>query len=257
MPLYAISHLLISPTAVPASPVLARAVLMRDVLFVKTLVPSIMLGYVLPSILMAIPTFSSIVHQWLGGLWQGFPVWIILLQYAWKFRNWRFGFTAREDDLALNDDRTTASDRIKEVKALHTAYFFSFGVSAATHLTTFGIFGARQLFPLLLSPELNFGDVLLPPMFYSRAHMKNMAIGIQNFFQYDQYVGSTAALVWAMTLHSNSRKEEMTWRQWMWLLGKTLWATMIAGPGGALASLMWDRDMLVIGDDWPFSQKDR
>ena len=170
MPLYAISHLLISPTAIPASPVLARAVLMRDVLFVKTLVPSIMLGYVLPSILMAIPTFSPLVHQWLGGLWQGFPVWIILLQYVWKFRNWRFGFTTREDDWPLNDDRTTASDRFKEVKALHSAYLFSFGVSAATHLTTFGIFGARQLFPLLLSPELNFGDVLLPPMFYSRAH---------------------------------------------------------------------------------------
>ena len=257
MPLYAISHLLISPTATPASPVLAHAVLMRDVLFVKTLVPSIMLGYVLPSILMAIPLFSPILHQWLGGLWQGFPVWISLLQYAWKFRNLRFDPTIREDDPPLNDDRTTASDRIKEVKALHGAYFFAFGVSAATHLTTFGIFGARQLFPLLFSPELNFGDVLLPPMFYSCAHMKNMAIGIQNFFQYDQYVGSTAALVWAMTLHCNSRKEKMTWRQWMWLSGKILWATMIAGPGGALASLMWDRDMRVIGDDWPFTQKDR
>ena len=35
-----------------------------------------------------------------------------------------------------------------------------------------------------------------------------MATGIQNFFQYDQYVGSTAALVWAVTLHCNSQKEK-------------------------------------------------
>ena len=210
MPLYAISHLLISPTTTPASPGLARAILMRDVLFVKTLIPSIMLGYVLPSILMAIPTFSPILHQWLGGFWQGFPIWINLLQYAWKFRNLRFGPTTREDDPPLNYVQTTASDRFKEVKALHSAYVFAFGVSAATHIITFGIFGARQLFPLLLPSELNFGDVLLPPMFYSRAHMKNMAIGIQNFFQYDQYVGSTAALVWVMVLHCNSRKGKMT-----------------------------------------------
>ena len=263
MPLYAISHLLISPTATPANPALAQAIRMRDVLFVKTLVPSIMLGYVLPSVLMAIPTSSPILHQWLGGFWQGFPVWITLLQYGWKFQNVRFGRTTREDDTSLNGERTTASDRvtagdrIKEMKAINSAYIFAFGVSAATHLTTFGVFGARQLFPSLFSPELNFSDVLLPPVFYSRAHMKNMAIGIQNFFQYDQYVGSTAALVWAMTLHCNSRKEKMTWRQWMWLLGRTLKATMIAGPGGALASLMWDRDMRVIGDDWPFTQKDR
>ena len=192
MPLYAISHLFISPTATPANPFLAHAILMQDVLSIKTLVPSIMLGYILPSILMASPTFSPILHQWLGGLWQGFPVWISLLQYFWKFRNLRFSSTTREDDLPLNGKRTTASDRItvddriEEMKAIRSAYVFAFGVSAATHLTTFGIFGARQLFPLLFLPELNFGDVLLPPMFCSCAHMKNMAIGIQNFFQYDQ-----------------------------------------------------------------------
>ena len=257
MPLYAISHLLISPTATSASPGLARATLMRDVLFVKTLIPSIMLGYILPSILMAIPTFSPILHQWLGGLWQGFPVWITLFQYAWKFRSLRFGPTTREDDPPLNGERTAASDRFDEKKTLQGAYIFALGVSPATHLTTFGIFGARQIVPSLFSPALNFRDVFLPPMFYSCVHMKNMAIGILNFFQYDQYVGSTDALLWAITLHCNSRKEEMTWRQWMWLLGKILWATMIAGPGGALASLMWSRDKRIIGDDLLFNQKDR
>ena len=159
--------------------------------------------------------------------------------------------------LFTHSDRITVDEQIEEMKAIHSAYIFAFGISAATHLTTFGIFGARQLFPSIFSSELNFGDVLLPPMFYSRAHMKNMAIGIQKFFQYDQYVGSTAALVWAVTLHCNSRKEKMTWRLWMWLSARIVGATMISGPGGALALLMWNRDMRVIGDDWPFTQKDR
>ena len=171
MPLYAISHLLLSPTSTPARPILAQVVRMRDVLFVKILGPSILLGYVLPSILLAIPTFLPVLHQWLGGLWQGFPVWIILLQYAWKFRNLGFGSTTREDDPPLFSERTTASDRIDKNETPHSAYIFAFGVSAATHLTTLCIFGARQIFPSLFSPVLNFHDVFLPSMLYFDTHM--------------------------------------------------------------------------------------
>ena len=182
MPLYAISHLLLSPKSTPARPILAQVVRMRDVLFVKTLGPSILLGYVLPSILLAIPTSSPVLHQWLGGLWQGFPGWIILLQYAWKFRKLRFGSTTRKDDPPLFSERTTASDRIDNKETLHSAYIFAFDVSAATHLITLGIFGARQTFPSLFSSVLNFHDVFLPSMFYFDTQMQNMAIDILSFF---------------------------------------------------------------------------
>lgn len=103
---------------------------------------------------------------------------------------------------------------------------------------------------------LNLRDVFLPPAFYSRAHMKNMAIGIQNFFQYDQYVGSGAALVWAVTLNCNSRKGRMTWRHCISLLGEILGVGLIAGPGGALVSLMWNRDERIMGDVLLFKEKD-
>ena len=257
MPLYAIAHVLISPTATTISPLLANAVRMRDLTFVETLAPSIIIGNILPSILMAIPVSSPVLHQWLGGFWQGFPVWIILLQYAFTLRSPRSSHATREDDPSSDCEQNTVGIRIGETKALHGAYAFAFGVSAATHLATFGIFGARKFFPSLFSPTLNFRDVFLPPIFYSRAHMKNMAIGIQNFFQYDQYVGSTAALVWAVTLHCNSRKMSMTGMHWMWLLGEILGIGLIAGPGGALVSLMWNRDERVIGDNMLFVPKDR
>ena len=257
MPLYAISHLLNSPTATTVSPVLAHAIRVRDMVFVETLASSITVGFILPSILMAIPLFSPVLHQWLVGFWQGSPVWIILLQYAFKLRSLKLGPPTREEDLSSKHERNTVSCRIGESKTLRGAYLFAFGVSAATHLATFGIFGARQLFPSFFSTTLNFHDVFLPPMFYSRAHMENMAIGIQNFFQYDQYVGSAAALVWAVALHCNSWEKRMTWRHWMWLLGEILGVGLIAGPGGALISLMWNRDERIIGDDLLFKQKDR
>ena len=257
MPLYTISHLLTSPTATTVSPVLAHAVGIQDFLSIKTLVRSIIVGYILPSILMAVPVFSPVVHQWLVGFWQGSPVWIGLLQYTWRLRDLGPGHAPHKDDSLVNGERTTANDRIEETKALHSAYFFAFSVAAATHLTTFGIIGARHLFPSLLSSTLNIRDVFVPPVFYSRARMKNMAIGIQNFFQYDQYVGSTAALAWAVTLHCNSRKERMTWRHWMWLVGEILGVGVIGGPGGALVSLMWNRDERIIGDDLLFKNKYR
>ncbi len=108
-------------------------------------------------------------------------------------RNPRSNHASSEDDQASTDERSKVSDRVGEMQALRSAYVFAFGISAATHVTTFSILGARQLFPTLFSPLLNFSDVFLPPVSYSREHMKNMAIGIQNFFQYDQYVGSAAA----------------------------------------------------------------
>lgn len=48
--------------------------------FVETLALSIIVVNILPSSLMVIPVPCPVLHQWLGGIWQSFPVWITLLQ---------------------------------------------------------------------------------------------------------------------------------------------------------------------------------
>jgi hypothetical protein len=79
--------------------------------------------------------------------------------------------------------------------------------------------------------------------------MPNMAVGILNFFQYDQYVGSTAAIVWAVALRIKARKQAMSLESWLWLAGEIFGIAFVTGPGTALVSLVWNRDEMVLNDD--------
>lgn len=195
MPLYAITHLLTSATATTLSPALANAVRTRDPRFIENLTPSFIIGYILPSILMAIPISSPVLHQPFAGFWQGVPVWVSLLPYVFRLRRRALSPASSEDDDSCHSEGPSVGDRIGETRTLNEAYLFAFVVSALTHLVTFGIIGSRALFPSLFLPALNFCDVFVPPVSYSRAPVRNMAIGIQNSFQYDQYVRSAAAIV--------------------------------------------------------------
>ena len=215
MPLYAITHLLTSTTAAPRSPALADAVRIRDLDYVRNLPLSILVGYIIPSIFMATPVSSANLHQWLAGFWQGFPVWITLIQCTWSHQNQRSSSAVGEDFIMSNTKRSPRGDRRSEIKALYNAYSFALLVSASTQCLSFGMIWSRNLFPASVSSNLTFHNVFVPPVFYSRAPMKNMAIGIHNFFQYDQYVGSAAALIWAMVLQYNALIKSMTLKHWL------------------------------------------
>jgi hypothetical protein len=140
--------------------------------------------------------------------------------------------------------------------ALHQAYHFAFAVSAFTNIITFAVLASYKLAPALFPPSmlkaLTFKNVFLPPPFWSRAPMPNIAVWILNFFQYDQYVGSTAAIVRAVALYVKARKRAMSLESWLWLAGEIFGISVVAGPGAALVSLIWNRDELVLNDDQLF-----
>jgi hypothetical protein len=47
----------------------------------KVIVPAFSLGYFLFSFLCAYACSSGVLHQWFGVLWQGFPHYVVFLQY--------------------------------------------------------------------------------------------------------------------------------------------------------------------------------
>ena len=246
MPIYAICHLLTSGTAIRVGPALGDAVCTQDLSYLETLSSSIIVGYNLPTILMVFPLSSSVLHQWFGGLWQGFPVWVELLQYIRRARHGKHGIFINENDHRSNHKSIYPSHRKKEIKTLYNTYLFAFSLSAVTQLTTFVIIWCRDLFPSLIPPTLTLQDVFVPPVFYSHAPMESMAIAIHNFFQYDQYVGAAAAIIWAINLHCNSGTAPMGLKHWCWLVGGVLGVSLVAGPAGALVWLMWSRDERII-----------
>ncbi|PMD52696.1 uncharacterized protein K444DRAFT_668381 [Hyaloscypha bicolor E] len=258
MPIYAIVHLLCSPTAASMAPAVAQKIRLQSTDLLEGLVPSMILGYIIPTVLMAIPFRSHVLHQWLGGLWQGYPVWVSLIHYGIKVVRSR---RANKSNEPKPPDTTTANGtgtrsyaaRIDEEMTLHRAYLFAFAVSASTNITTFSILASCKLFPSLFPSHiltaLTLKSVFIPPPFWSRAPMPNMAVGILNFFQYDQYVGSTAAIVWAVALRIKARKQAMSLESWLWLAGEIFGIAFVAGPGAALVSLVWNRDEMVLNDD--------
>jgi hypothetical protein len=82
MPIYAIVHLLCSPTAANMTPEVAQNTRPLSADLLEGLVTSMILGYIIPTVLMAIPFSSPVLHQWLGGLWQGYPVWVSLIHFG-------------------------------------------------------------------------------------------------------------------------------------------------------------------------------
>lgn len=253
MPLYAITFLLSSSTASKADPSLAQVIPLRDDIFLETIPLAMVLGYIVPTILISLPFTSPVLHQWLWGLWQGFPLWVTLIHHALRIVYQKARRVEIISELGRSKSTRPAVNANEETKMLYRAYVFAFGISAATHIATFSTLCTRKLFPALFTPlaqrTLNFTDVFLPPTFYTNAPMENLAIGIQNFFQYDQYVGSTAALAWAAALHCNSRTMQMTLKHWAWLAGEITCVGVCAGPGAALVTLMWNRDERILCDD--------
>lgn len=256
MPIYAIVHLFCSPTATNRSAAMAQDVRLQSTESVNTIIPALVLGYVIPSVLMAIPVSSTVLHQWLGGFWQGYPVWVTLIQYGIGFVRSR-RLDAEDGQKPATATGPVESSRVGEEMVLHRAYLFAFAFSATTNIITYSILASVKLFPSLFSEHirnaLTFQNVFIPPPFWSREPMPNMAVGIQNFFQYDQYVGSTAAIVWATALWIKARKQAMTLNNWLWLAGEIFGISIIAGPGAAWVSLIWNRDELILGTDELFS----
>ena len=68
--------------------------------------------------------------------------------------------------------------------------------------------------------------------------------------QYDQYVGSASALVWAIASHFMAYNSDMIRRQWMRLLVEIVGLSILTGPAGAVVFFfffMWRRDERVLG----------
>ncbi|KAH6688012.1 hypothetical protein F5X68DRAFT_239519 [Plectosphaerella plurivora] len=198
MPIYGIAHLLTSGTALEASTPLVDAADITDEEALKLLPKALWLGYILPTILMVAPIPWNTLHQWLGGFWQGFPMWVALAQHALVSRRrevppGRPGKVAKRqpgDNEPLRRTHSSSSgNRMSTMHTLQGVYWFAFKACAVSHWTTMAIIAANTLasswFPQRLRGSLSFAKVFWPPAFWNPDPMESMAHGIHSFFQYD------------------------------------------------------------------------
>ncbi|KAI1376863.1 hypothetical protein F4677DRAFT_76611 [Hypoxylon crocopeplum] len=262
MPLYGMIHMTTSPAAEDVGPVLLEAVATTSLSELSTLPQAFILGYVVPAVLMSVPLFSNPLHQWFGGLWQGSPIFTMLLQKLLAIRQAKYrrphgirnGRKAPQSGIKQPPARSSQSPVslaiAQEKELLARAYLFAFVWCIISQIGPLMLIAAVHVrpsaFPSRLQEAWTVFNVFVPPPFWSTEKMESMGTGMHDFFLYDQYVGSTAAVIWSVALYVNLRETPMLARSWAKLAFVVAALSVFTGPAGAVVWLVWERDQLLL-----------
>jgi hypothetical protein len=281
-PLWLFAHLLTSPVSKPFPGKHANSVLLVSSLDLKIIPIAITLSYLLPSVLMALPSpqyFTIKTHQMLLALWQAFPLLTVIIHRILH------SITSRLTNYFLPADQHRRPPIPLGTSYLHNAknvYRFVLTICIATHLPILLL----SLFPVYMLPSLSPLDplssspfltlisqtpstIFIPPLTFPNAKIANLAEGVQTFLQWDVYIGSSAFILWAMLLYRNATTEKAIVdpdtslpkyrellagekktdrgedREWRKLCFKVVSWGVLAGPAGVVARLLWERDSIV------------
>jgi hypothetical protein len=242
LPLYLFLYLLTSPVgkSIPGGES-ANAILVSTL--DMALIPvSIGYGYLIPSMLMALPAsiVPSSAHQRLIAFWQLFPLWTAIIQHILR--------GALKGNPKDDTKGPSKADRESYMVSAQGVYGFAITLSAVCHLPVI----LATLLPASILPastpryiiELfgcSFTNVFVP--YYPVSSTKvDLAGGVLNFLQWDMYVGGVAFLLWGMLLCRNSVDGSVQWAKAAWTLLSWI---IVSGPMGALAMLLWERDTIL------------
>ncbi|KAF4635287.1 hypothetical protein G7Y89_g2803 [Cudoniella acicularis] len=180
---------------------------------VKTILPTIALTYVLPSVAMfAAPTLAT--RQWINGVfWQAFPVYSSIAQRV-------FGLFVKD---------TTEVDRVSNPEADMPYLRWAYGVAAAT--AAFGNLYVRFASPFPLM-DVFFKDISSPTA------PATLIQGAARFLRYDQITTFGAGALWIMLSFMDLKKAGKVRAGWGKIVAIFSATTLIGGPGAAMM-IMW------------------
>jgi hypothetical protein len=266
VPLWLFLHILTSPVAKPFPGRHANSVLFVSIVDLKIFPISVILGYIIPLVLMSLPSpsiVSAVAHQRYIALWQPFPIWCVVTHMLIRSISNIIGGTTTKENTIQGPAKPLGAAYLNSAKHV---YRFIIGVCLITHLPALlisllplsALLGSTSILQRLLKP--NFAEVFVP-YFPTLTHQAaDFAAGVHTFLQWDIYISVVAMLLWGIFLHRNVMKENisvdpnasvpisrqsrdgMTWKKLFMKVG--FW-TIISGPIGALAVLLWDRDAIV------------
>lgn len=207
---------------------------------------SLIVGLVVPSVVMSLPAPSMITitqKQTAAAVWQLFPLWTYLAQSIAAFM--------MSNIASSTSLQSSAEKSQRHLRALRRVHLFGMGLSALGHIGTWSISLLAMLSPTLfesgVAEILHPSSVFLNTSPFSGAKAHDIAEGVKWFLQWDLLVGSTAVLLWAVTLKVQAQNTGASVRTLFSEL--TSWSIVSAfiGPSGAAVMALWTRDELVHG----------
>ena len=133
-PIYLFLHLLTSPVSKPFPGTHANSVLLISTWDLRILPVSIVLGYVVPSILMVLPSPNLVApetHQLLIAFWQPFPIWTVLTH---QFLKHTLTFVATKVTSKENKPRVNTSLGTSYLSNAKPVYIFVLTLCISTHI---------------------------------------------------------------------------------------------------------------------------
>lgn len=235
MPLFAVVHLLWTSNVTRS-----KTVYLRDHTSLHTVVPVFLLGYVLLCGLLAFPFPDDNLRQWLNVIWTWFPLHVIVLQTLFA------GLVKR---MSIGQDTFTPKVKLDR-EALSYAYGFAWNVAVIGQMCTYAVLIAANIFPGVfphgVAKRLTLERVFIPDAPHTYTPMKDTGSAMHNFFNYDLYIGSISALIWAVHLLLQVRPELSSGEERTNLARGVATSFLLSGPGGALVALMQHRDDVVL-----------
>jgi len=205
-----------------------------------TLVPcSIVLGYVVPVIMLALPTIDIEQKQTWLALWHIFPLLVTFIHLV----------LSNIGGAIFSGPKYTAYTNKGTLSSTRSIYSFAFALATTTHIASWTISLSSLLFPALYSPDivgkLNPIKVFLPVL---SSENTEWPLGMHRLLQWDNFVGSTAILAWAAVLLSNAYRASPT-KDDLPLGLKVLGLSITSRFVGAAVALQWERDEVLLADD--------
>ena len=238
MPYFFVVYLATSPT-VSAT----KASVMTDIAEVASIPFSIIAGYVIPAVMLALPAPSLQNYEnkqiWMA-IWQASPIWVSCFQQIFK-RVIGFLFPAAHQPSSANS-----------MEALRHIYSVLLVMAGVPHILSAALTITSMIFPSIFAPEyvgmFNLSKVAIPSTVMASTKMPNIGSGAYLLLQYDEMIGSTAVVLWASFMWTRANNSNKPFDKLPNLIGLIALLVPLTGPAGCAITLMWLRDELVFAE---------
>lgn len=203
---------------------------------------SMILGYILPTVLMSLPAPSIIDHdlkQWLMAIWQFFPVWVSVVQGVVPYLLPRLGKAKAVPD----------APTLRSMRVLYIGLIAAAGIG---QISTMALMATSKFFSGLFAPEFagvfNPSNVFLPAAVSPSIKMPSIGAGALLLFQYDHLIGSASMCLWSTVLFVNTYRNGAIKQSMALMVVGGVTMMTLTGPLGFVTACIWARDEMIIGE---------